>query len=89
MTNPGHDADFPEPTNPCHPSHFARDSRTRDPYPTPVDHPLEPTMDAADPVDFLTNLPGLLGYYPAESLVLVFGDRYLDDPGPVLVRDLD
>ncbi|SQB95020.1 Uncharacterised protein [Clostridium paraputrificum] len=46
-------------------------------------------MDAADPVDFLTNLPGLLGYYPAESLVLVFGDRYLDDPGPVLVRDLD
>lgn len=46
-------------------------------------------MDLADPVDFLTNLPGLLGYYPDESLVLVFGDRHLREPGPVLVRRFD
>lgn len=48
-----------------------------------------PPMDVADPADFLTNLPGLLGYYPTESLVLVVGDRFLSGPGPVLVRPLD
>ncbi len=46
-------------------------------------------MDVGDPVDFLTNLPGLLGYYPDESLVLVFGDREFVEPGPLLVRELD
>lgn len=50
---------------------------------------MGPTMDPADAVDMLTNLPGLLGYYPRESLVLVFGDRFLCEPGPVLVRGID
>lgn len=46
-------------------------------------------MNVADPVDCLTNLPGLLGHYPDESLVLVIGDTDLEQPGPILVRTLD
>ena len=46
-------------------------------------------MNVADPVDCLTNLPGLLGHYPDESLVLVIGDIDLEQPGPILVRTLD
>lgn len=59
------------------------DRNARPPY------PMGPTMNPADAVDMLTNLPGLLGYHPRECLVLVFGDRFLCEPGPVLVRGID
>lgn len=49
--------------------------------------PEPTTIDPDDPVDYLTNVPGLIGFYPSESLVLVIRDGD-DDPGPLLVRDL-
>ncbi|MFD5867103.1 DUF4192 domain-containing protein [Corynebacterium sp. NPDC060344] len=97
MTHRGHDADHPD-----HGTHHGTHHRTHHPLPgdartgettgkdmgQAMSEAIDVAMDVADPADFLTNLPGLLGYYPCESLVLVFGDRDLDEPGPVLVRQL-
>ena len=39
--------------------------------PSPPDRDPATGMNLDDPVDCLTNLPGLLGHYPVESLILV------------------
>ncbi|WP_295628475.1 DUF4192 domain-containing protein [uncultured Corynebacterium sp.] len=57
--------------------------------PSPPDRDPATGMNLDDPVDCLTNLPGLLGHYPVESLILVAGDDLFAEPGPILVRRLD
>lgn len=49
----------------------------------------QPPFDFTDPVACLTNLPGLLGHYPARTFVLMVRGEGSARPGPLLVRELD